>query len=73
MHTFYKVPDTLTNGAKVLAVKQLIGGHATVVAEKSPDSVHPFVTWAVDENGDAYWGHYFKTYDEALEDWKERL
>lgn len=69
---YFTIKNPLPNGATVLAVKQTQYNHATVVCALPHNEVTPYVTWAVDENSDAYWGHYFKTYDEAMEDWRER-
>lgn len=73
MFKFFTVKNPLPNGAEVIAHKQVARALATVVCRLWNNEVTPYVTWAVDENGAAYWGHYFRTYDEALADWKERL
>lgn len=31
-----------------------------------------YITWATDDCGNAYWGHYFNTYQQALEDFNKR-
>ena len=62
---------TLRNGAIVL--KQFYSPttcRMTVLAEWHGE--HKFVTWRVDGDGNAYLGHYFKTYAEALADYFER-
>ena len=41
----------LHNGASIIAAKNGI-----VLCKWTEE----YVTWAVNENGDAYWGHYFK-------------
>jgi len=64
--------DKLNNGAVILRRAEKEKGYWVVLAQWN-QGLHPFVTWAADENGDAYWGHYFKSYDEALADWKERI
>ena len=58
---------TLNNGAFVLAVKPSQNGF--IVMAKFNGS---FVTWSVDNKMDSYWGHYFETLDEALEDFNIR-
>jgi hypothetical protein len=58
---------TLNNGASVLAVKPSQNGF--IVLAKFNGS---FVTWSVDNDMNAYWGHYFETMDEALEDFNIR-
>jgi hypothetical protein len=67
---FFAIKNPLPNGATVLAFKQRSNDHGVVCARTH--GAHEYVTWAVDANSDAYWGHYFKTYDEAIVDWKER-
>ncbi len=69
--TPFAIPKVLNNGAEILAYKRIRNSHMVVCA-KTEIGVHPFVTWAVDDNGDAYWGHYFLTEDEAMKDWRER-
>lgn len=66
------ISNVLNNGAEIKAFKQMIGRHMVVLAFWEGHDPMPWVTWAVDDNGDAYWGHYFKTSDEAFDDWKER-
>ena len=60
---------TLKNGATVIA--QLPSGDRTFVAAEWHGTM-PFVTWAIDDDGNAYWGRYFATRDEAIENLKER-
>lgn len=66
------ISKVLNNGAQIKAFKQMIGRHMVVLAFLEHNVITPWVTWCVDDNGDAYWGHYFKTDEEAFEDWKER-
>jgi len=56
---------TLRNGAELL---QQIG---SVVLAKTGGYM-PFVTWTVDADGNAYWGHYHKTLTEAAREFEER-
>jgi hypothetical protein len=69
--TPFAVPTVLNNGAEVFALKGMKGRHWVVLA-KTDQGIHPWVTWAVDQNGDAYWGHYFATQPEAYDDWEKR-
>jgi hypothetical protein len=64
----FTIPKFLNNGAEVLAFKKILWSHMIVCAKWNEE----FVTWAVSDHGDAYWGHYFKTMDEAIADWKGR-
>ena len=57
----------LKNGANVLAFKPSQNGF--VVMAKFNDS---FVTWFVDKQKNAYWGHYFDTENAALDDFNNR-
>ena len=62
----------LKNGARVIRKhRSSVTGRKTVLAEWS-DSIHPYVTWRMDEQGNLHFGHYFKTYDQALADYFER-
>jgi hypothetical protein len=36
------------------------------------NNVTPFVTWAENEKGQTFWGHYHRTLAAALEDFTER-
>lgn len=64
----FAIPKVLNNGAEILAYKKRLNNHMIVLAKWGEE----FVTWAVSDNGDAYWGHYFKTEDEASADWEKR-
>ena len=33
---------------------------------------HPFSSHQIDEHGCTFWGHYFKTVEEAIEDCRKR-
>lgn len=56
--------DTLNNGATVL---RKIG--TFVLCEWRGEHV----TWKVDTEGNAYWGHYFQNYSDALNDFNLRV
>ncbi len=60
---------TLRNGAEVIAQMPL--GDRMYVAAKW-HGAHPYVTWAVDDDGNAYWGKYFATQEEAISNLWER-
>lgn len=36
-------------------------------------SPHPWVTWAIDDEGNAFWGHYHTRPDVAFADFQERI
>jgi hypothetical protein len=76
--------DTLENGFKVVSVETLerVSDTATgdvrselsyVLAAGSADMMHPYATWAMDKNGNTYWGHYFSSMFEATKDYVERV
>jgi hypothetical protein len=67
----FAIPKRLNNGAEIKALKMIVGHHMMVLAFWEGD-LRPWVTWAVDSNGDAYWGHYFVTEAEAYDDWEKR-
>ena len=59
----------LKNGADVLASRKTRDGWV-VLAKRA---VGEFVTWCVDNNGSAFWGHYFGLdYDKACNDFASR-
>jgi hypothetical protein len=60
----------LKNGATVIE-STTIGKDTIVLAKTS--GYHPFVTWRVDAEGNAYWGHYFAHKEEAEEDFIDRV
>ena len=75
--------DTLANGFKAVNVELVervtdpeTGGVRSelyyVLAAGSADQMHPYVTWAMDKDGDTYWGHYHSTMFDALTDFIER-
>lgn len=58
--------EHLKNGAEVIARD---GG---IVLAHWAGTVHPWVTWKVDREDNAYWGRYFANYDTALLDFVNR-
>ena len=69
---FFEVKNPLPNGAEVLVIKQKAYNHAIVLALQTREDRKEYVTWAIDVDSSAYWGHYFKTYEQAYEDFRER-
>jgi len=68
--------NTLPNGAVILERRKSKGacGGYTVLCHLPYNNVTPYVTWRVNENdGSACWGHYARTIDEAIADYRERL
>lgn len=63
-----RVGDKLANGATVIAV--VATEMKTIVAAKWHGD--QFVTWRVDAKGNAFLGHYFDNYGDAIRDLKER-
>lgn len=63
---------TLKNGAFVIEYHySRLNDRRTVVAEWWGSC--PFVTWRVDEEGNAWLGHYFQSLDEAMQDFQKRI
>lgn len=56
----------LKNGCRVLMK------HTGVVLCHRPGTSQPYVTWRVNDAGEAYWGHYFTAYEEAVHSFNER-
>jgi hypothetical protein len=63
-----RVGDKLANGATVIAFFA-IDDRMIVAAKWHGDQ---YVTWRVDEKGNAFLGHYFTNRDDAINDLKER-
>lgn len=61
----------LNNGAEIIAKKPVKGGGYIVMAKRDA-AYHPFVTWFVDYENDAFHGHYFSDEGEAMDDFFER-
>ena len=61
----------LNNGAEIIARKPAKGGGYIVMAKREA-VYHPFVTWFVNEENDAFHGHYFTNDDEAMTDFGDR-
>jgi len=57
----------LQNGARVL-----LGHVGGVVLAYWEGRLHPYVTWATDRDGAAYWGHYHADLVAAVADFAER-
>lgn len=43
-----------------------------IVMYKIDNGYTPYVTWVEADNGDRYWGHYFRTWNEARIDFNAR-
>ena len=51
--------DTLKNGATVLESRK------DIVLAFVKGALQPFVIWSLDNENNAYWGHYFKDMNKA--------
>jgi len=75
----FKTANTLPNGAQILTryeapewVKKN-GCRLCFVLAYVKGSYQPYVTWRVDpQTGEAYWGHYFREYRGAVENFELR-
>lgn len=43
-----------------------------VLCHRPTHDYEPYVTWAMDLSGNTYLGHYFRTRDDAMADYKTR-
>lgn len=68
------IGDVMKNGATVVDVDTSTGGtdRGIVLATWQRNAQPEFITWWVDKDGDAYWGHYFNSQLEAREDFDTR-
>ena len=70
-----KQNEILPNGAKVLDFA--IRPDRTIVLAQwekyLPEEQKEYITWALDEKKNAYWGHYFSDFNEAYDDFKGRI
>lgn len=70
----YEPGKKLRNGAKIVGYLAHADTNKRVVFCEWPenDSVLKYVTWRVDEEGNAFWGHYFSDRELAKTDFVER-
>jgi hypothetical protein len=66
------VLNTLPNGAQVLRRIQVEPNFWFVLAFWSGHTA-PYVTWATDSEGNAYWGNYHREFHEADTDFARRV
>lgn len=59
--------EILRNGAEVVAKSK------DVVLAVRDGVFEPFVTWAMNDRGDTFWGHYFSDEDVAVSDFAARV
>lgn len=70
--------ETLRNGAQVKMRRTMPVDSMTVTREiilcyLPWNEFHPYATWQINAGeGDAYWGHYFSTSEQALKDYEAR-
>lgn len=64
-----KVGESLSNGAVVLDRHYTTERGWTVLCDYG--GVQPYVTWRLDQNGNAFWGHYFRELESAQEHFKK--
>lgn len=57
----------LPNGARVIERR---GDY--VLAHFEDNSYTPYVTWAINDRDETFWGHYHKTITEAAKEFEER-
>lgn len=62
------VGSILHNGSTVLAAARAANGDGFVLALIAKGQRVEFATWAVEGEGNTFWGHYFDTLDNALAD-----
>jgi hypothetical protein len=58
----------LPNGAEIIAANE-----AKRVVLCWYGGFQPYVTWRVDANGNAFWGHYFQSEIQANQDFLKRI
>lgn len=61
----------INNGAVVLKAERIEDNMTLVLAAWK--AITEFVTWMVDEDGNAFWGHYHRDVLEAAENFKNRF
>ncbi len=61
---------TLPNGALCIARLENMHGEAFVAAET--DGAQKYATWQINDNLETFWGHYFSTHAEAMQDLAQR-
>lgn len=64
--------EVLNNGAKVLHQYTVDDASAIVLCKWERGAQREFVTWTIDPNGNAFWGHYWETLEAAINDYEQR-
>lgn len=67
----FKAALNLLNGAEILNRFQ-VNEYFVVLCKWSSSSAAPYVTWRLDEKGNAYWGHYHQELTAAEQDFTNR-
>lgn len=74
--------NSLPNGAQILERRlSAINNNTYVVlccwkrvyGNVGQNAGHEYVTWRVDSQGNAFWGHYFRSFEMAAKDYSSRL
>jgi hypothetical protein len=66
----FKVFSTLKNGAVILDIKKVMIDYRIVLCSWRNE----FVTWTLDPlTGNVFSGHYYKTIEGAMKDFKKRI
>jgi hypothetical protein len=68
----YAVGAKLRNGAVILAYRAVDNKRVVAARWNDERTQCPFITWRVDDDGNAFWGHYFDTKNQAMVDFNER-
>lgn len=70
-----KTGDRLSNGAQIISAKAIetSDNHLQWVVLANNGGFEPFVTWVVDSQGHAHWGHYYQEVGEAAFDFDNRV
>lgn len=64
----------LKNGASIIQSNKIRDGNGSVVlAQWHRGEYKEYITWKTDDNGNAFYGHYFSNIIEATEDFKDRV
>jgi hypothetical protein len=66
------LPYSLKNGATVIQEKTTSDKNVALVLAFITNASYAYVTWKLDKDGNVYWGHYFRSLEEAQSDFNER-
>jgi hypothetical protein len=72
-HFSMALSPSLPNGAVIVYREKVLDRWIVLCRREKSDVQHEWVTWCCDNEGDAFWGHYFSDDKRAKADYKQRV